>query len=187
LKTDYSNLNSFELSAVSFIVVGIVLLGTIIFSSLDYKQQTIVARGFEILDMGEEATATTETVKFVVNIPHEFMDQFYVAFTQVAVLPAETFEIPQTVFQTAFDEFINFADQTAVAYASQNSLERALVYAPMIAGTSVDLFTQQSEPVPKPEPDCGPSPGLVIPYTYTELDIGLVTKNIINMFDIRGL
>lgn len=126
MKTDYNNINKFEVAIVSMIAVGFVILGITVFSSLTPRQQTQISSAFDILDMNDHVAASIEGVKFVYSIPEEFYDQFYIAFTEIVAWPAEDIELASTTFKelkrnvvSAFDTMTN---QVVNGYAQQNQL-----------------------------------------------------------------
>ncbi|MBX4186857.1 MAG: hypothetical protein KW802_01175 [Candidatus Doudnabacteria bacterium] len=130
MKTDYQNIKTFDVAVVGMITAGFIIIGVLVFSSLTPRQQVAWSQSVEILDIHQEfgqTVAETKTVsEFVYNIPQEFYNQFYIAFTQVATLPEEVIDTPISVGQELLRNvkvaFNNLSDQVAVGYTAQNNL-----------------------------------------------------------------
>ncbi|MBX4191841.1 MAG: hypothetical protein KW804_03515 [Candidatus Doudnabacteria bacterium] len=124
MKTDYNNINKFEVAVVSLIAVGFVILGITLYSSLTPRQQSVITSSLQMFDMKEHVATTIDEIKFVYGIPNEFYNQFYIAFSDVVTLPLDDFE----VIGWAVGELSNqtsvvinhLIDQTAAGYAAQN-------------------------------------------------------------------
>lgn len=101
MRTDYQNINGFESLTIIFITVGLVLTGAIIFTGLTPKQQTGFVAALDILDARRQAVQTVAEMSLVYGGQQEFFNQFYLAFTQVAIVPPENFEASKKVFRTA--------------------------------------------------------------------------------------
>lgn len=167
MKTDYQKLNTFESSVVVFIVIGVGLLGTIIFSALNAGQQNNLQQALNILDVHRQVAQSVESIKTMAAIQQEFYDQFYIAFTQVAVLPEETFEVPAIYFQTALNAFADYSDQFAYNYRIVNSNSEERVYGPIVAGTVIALADSWKNPPRRSVQEKTLSPPEVdIPYSF---------------------
>ena len=122
MKTDYKNLDSFETAIVTLLIVGIGLTGTIIFSGLPMQQQDNVAGALSMFDIHQQAAGELVVVVAIFDTSQEFLDQFYLAFTQVAVLPDEVanrmIEAPTQVVR-AYQGFLSFSDQFATQYRNE--------------------------------------------------------------------
>jgi hypothetical protein len=136
MHTDYQNLNSFELSVVVFIGVGVLLIGTIAFSSMGIRHQNNFLQALNILDVQAQVAESAASIQTLLSFQQEFYNQFYVAFTQVATLPAETFEVPRKYIQTAYNAFANYSDEIVFDYRIQNSGGLKADYVGRVAGAS---------------------------------------------------
>ena len=158
MKTDYKNINSFEAAVVGMIAVGFVIVGIVLFATLTPRQQVNVVSAFDVFDLHQQTIATTsltlESVTFVWNIPTEFYNQFYIAFTEVATLPEQAVEMPILVakelsrnISVAID---NLADQASRGYMSQaqyhnqNSEMALLPYDGKIMGAMIEVSDKLS-------------------------------------------
>jgi hypothetical protein len=154
MKTDYKNINSFEVAVVSMIAVGLVIVGLTIFSSLTPRQQLAVTSAFELFDVHERTVETVENVKFVLDIPNEFYNQFYIAFTEVATLPSETIDVPQEIageivrnIKTAFN---TLSDQAMSGYMAQSQYHNQtaslteLAHDGVIMGAMIEMTDKMS-------------------------------------------
>ena len=74
-----------------------------------------------MFDLQAQAVTAAENVQSIFDIQAEFYNQFYIAFAQVAVLPEETFSVPQEFFQTAYNALANYSDQVAENYNQRNA------------------------------------------------------------------
>src|SRR5258708_24100236 len=158
MKTDYKNINSFEVAVVGMIAIGFVIVGIFLFATLTPRQQTRVTSAFDLLDIHEQtastAASTIEGVKFVIDVPNEFYNQFYIAFTEVAALPSETFEVPQQIATDLVRNFSialnNLTDQVATGYAAQNQLQdqksqlTELAYDGKVMGAMIEISDKLS-------------------------------------------
>ena len=152
MKTDYKNINSFEVAAVCAIIVGFLLVGIVLFSGLTPNKQAAVASSFDIFDLHRQSMEAFETIKFVYDIPEEFYKQFYIAFTELATLPEGTLEMPvetaAELYRNVASAFTNLSDQVANGYSKQNSKARgnvAQAYEGQVMGAMIDLSYRVSE------------------------------------------
>lgn len=172
MKTDYTNLNTFEVLVVMFIMIGAMLVAIISFSGLTPAQQSHVTMAFNILDMHEQAPQIIQSTENILDIPGEFYNQFYLAFTQVAVVDLNPFEY-------SGQSLLDYADRIALNYSSQNLPDNQMVDQTLaldidvgkVLGVSFDLI--QDSPVVKNcrgEPQAGV---VLVPYSYQEPKINL--------------
>jgi hypothetical protein len=172
MKTDYQNINAFEASVVAMIVLGFVVLGMVVFSGLAPRQQKNVASAFDLFDFHEAAAQSIDSVQFLMGVPEEFYNQFYIAFEQVAALPPETLTAPREVAQRLYDSIGNFSDQIAEAkqldkpevYAFVHYKGPGVVLGASVVATTSTCHSDQSQPLAKTET-------LKIPYTYESPDL----------------
>lgn len=90
-------LDGFESMAVVMVAFGVVLIGTILILSLPFGAQTQIASGFEILNFSQSWQEPAGVLIAGYDAVGEFYDRFYVAFTQIAVLPKQMIETPQVL------------------------------------------------------------------------------------------
>ena len=130
MKTNYSNLTSFEAATVFVAVVGLGLVGMEIYYTVPTQIQTAVGESATLFDMHEQiriALDTTEnTADILLGTTQEFYDQFAVAFAQTFSYP-ETVGVPTIHFATAVS---NYSKSVAQDYVRNNSF--AAEYAPQI-------------------------------------------------------
>jgi hypothetical protein len=127
MKTNYQSINLFEVAVVGMITIGFVLIGVILFSGLTPRSQTNVASAFNMFDIHEQMASTVNSTidseQFVMDVPNEFYNQFYVAFNQVATMPSDTFDLPVAVAAELARNITvtinNLSDQVAEGYAEQ--------------------------------------------------------------------
>lgn len=123
MRTDYQNLDRFEISTVILIFLGLGLTGMVLFSGFNFQQQKHFATVLTIFDLHEQANNQIESIEFVFNATDVFYQQFYNAFTEVTVLPADDISFFQTLgqqTQIALDNISNYSDQFALNYDQLN-------------------------------------------------------------------
>src|SRR3989344_7584887 len=91
MKTDYEDLNSFDASVVITIVIGLSLIMAMGFSQLSFENQADLVKAVPIFDLHDQAQQQLAVIQLMFESSEIFLDRFYVAFTQVAVLPKDTF------------------------------------------------------------------------------------------------
>jgi hypothetical protein len=123
MRTDYQNINGFESLTIVFIIVGIFLAGTIIFSGLASKQQVKFVAALDILDAHEQVVQSLRGIGLIYDGQQEFFNQFYIAFTQVAVVNPDGLKISRDTLIAVYKSATNRVGQTSP---------------PVIAGASVD-------------------------------------------------
>ncbi|GEM_PF-2933863 len=173
MQTDYKNLNSFELSVIAFAAVGVVLTCTIVFSGLTSKQQSYFLSAVTMFDLHEQVASTGNDLVAVLDVPGEFYNQFYIAFTQVAVIDSENFQVPVAVLTTAYNSFANYSDQMTFDYRSQNSPGQQLAYLGQVSGASIDLTPPPCANNPSPPPQ-------IIPYSFEPVDLPAMPDNLLS-------
>lgn len=134
--TDYKNLNLHDMAAVAIIALGIFLVGIIAFNTLSFDQQKKVASAFNMFDLSRQYQEPLAAAEFIaLEAPKDFLDAFYVAFTEVAATP-ETVER----ISLAYNNFLNYSDQVAFDYQIQNTGTPAveIAFAPQVLGASTD-------------------------------------------------
>jgi hypothetical protein len=146
------------------------LAGTIIFSALNFSQQRNLIRMLVIFDAHQQAEISIEGVKSIFALQQEFYNQFYADFTQVAGLPAETFQTPAAFFQTASEAFADYSDQIAFDYKLANTQASQPASDGKIAGAMIDKTSAaiNSPFVKYPEESLDP-PQVRIPYSFEPL------------------
>jgi hypothetical protein len=183
MKTDYNNINKFEVAIVSMIAVGFVILGVTLFTSLTPRQQANVTAAFKMFDVREQAAATVEDVKFIFGVPEEFYNQFYIAFTEVVSFPAEDIELATSVAvelkNNVVAVFDNLTSQVVQGYAQQNQLQERsddfalLPYDGKIMGAMIDLSDKISSITVREK---NPPTSLNLHYEYSAPKIELLNS-----------
>jgi len=120
MQTNYEDLNWFEAATVTVMVIGFVLIGLFMFNSVSEDQQKNISSAFDMFDIHEEIVQPIQTMKFIAyDAPQEVMNQFYIAFTEVASLSSEQVEIFQQMPNKVKLAIYDLLDQSAnVAVAS---------------------------------------------------------------------
>jgi hypothetical protein len=138
MKTDYKNLNSFEVSAVVLAASGLALIGTIMFSSLSANQQEHFITAIRMFDIHEQAGEELVALENIFEYQQNFMNQFYIAFAQEAQLPDSVMQAPTKVAQ-AYNSFLAYSDQFEADYQrTYTSPHRQLALEPgLVSGISV--------------------------------------------------
>lgn len=106
MQTNYQKLDWFEAGTVMMIAIGIGLVFLFAFGTLEKHQQEDVASALKMFDIHQQWTKQMESVKFVAAVaidgPQDFLDEFYLAFIEVASIPSENISqlsaIPETLF-----------------------------------------------------------------------------------------
>lgn len=166
MKTNHKILDGFEIATVVLAVVGFLLIGIVLFSTLTPRTQNRINSAVNVLDIHQQFAKTTYTMgsalDFTLDAADEFYKQFYIAFTQVAVLPAETFEVPTRIAADFYQGLGNFSDQIALEYRQQNSADKQVAFdAGQILGAMIELSASDESPDQTPQP---------IPYGFTSPD-----------------
>lgn len=132
-------------------VVGVLLIGTIVFSGLTPPVRNNFLSSLNIFDVHEQAAQSAQDIQLVLGAPQEFYEQFYLAFTQVAVLPKEPVDAAyqwSSNIKVAYSQFQNFSDQIVFDYRNVNKKERQIAYANVfaregrVAGASINLVSK---------------------------------------------
>lgn len=95
MKTNYQKLTGFESLAIIFAVVGIVLIGTMVISSLPEEHRQNISQAVQVLDMHEVAARDFNTLQRGYGYYDEFLEKFYVAFTELLTIPDDDIEQAQ--------------------------------------------------------------------------------------------
>jgi hypothetical protein len=195
MKTNYQNINSFEVAIVGMITAGFILVGIILFSTLTPRTQANVASSLNMFDIHERVadtiSSTTDEIGFMMDIPNQFYNQFYIAFTQTATLPSETFEIPaQIATELSRDvsaAINNLGVQVAEGYshqiqtevqssqATQEGTELAYEsYPGKVLGATVDLISAGATAGSVRIVGIGTGQNINFPYTYSPPELSQV-------------
>lgn len=119
-----AELSKFEIAVGVIIGIGLVLLGITSYNFLQPQQQRLVSEGWGFLDIHEEATETFGHLRFAYSVPATFADEFYKAFTEVAVLPPSIFDFDRSAKET-YIGFLNYSEMITADYqATQLSLNK---------------------------------------------------------------
>src|SRR3989344_8353524 len=86
MRTDYKNINKFEAGVIAAIAAGFVIIGVVLFATLTPRAQASVSSAFSLLDIHSESGSTLENIRFVLETPAQFFEQFYLAFQSLAVM-----------------------------------------------------------------------------------------------------
>jgi hypothetical protein len=172
MHTDYKNINKFDVAIVAMIAIGFIITGVFLFASLTPRVQMNVTTSLQMFDVHEQFAKTMDTTAFVIDLPNEFFNQFYIAFTEVATLPPEIFETPRDIVlelkRNVTVAINNLADQVATGYAAQNDQEvqiaqtARVAYNGKVMGAVIDVTDAIAEfSVEQPIKNI-----LEIPYSY---------------------
>ncbi len=175
------HLDTFEALGVFAAVLGIVMGLAIMFIALPEAGQKNLASSMQIFDVHEDMATELLVPQFVYNTMHEYLDQFYIAFTQTAAFPIADFELPKSV-TVAYNQIARYADELSLNYQSQNSPGRQLgLESPgIVLGLSIDLSPQ----VLKFTPACRSThqiSSLQFPYSYKPPDLSSLTALVDNL------
>ncbi len=93
MQTNYQKLNWFDASTVAMIAIGVGLVFLFGMGSLERRHQENIVSAFNILDMHEGWNKQIDTATFVASVafevPQVLLDEAYLAFTEIAVIPVE--------------------------------------------------------------------------------------------------
>ena len=170
MRTNYQNLNSFEMSAIILAAAGLGLISTMIFSALPAQQQNHFIAALSVFDIHTQADAQVQAATKIFAAEENFMNDFYVSFTQIASLPDSVMEVPSTVAQT-YQLFLSYADGVASDYQlTYAPPTRQLAFEPgLVSGIAIE---QRSESSGCSEPEAGSvSQELFLPYTFQPPDL----------------
>ncbi len=181
MHTNYKKLNSFEAATVGLTVCGVAIIGLVFYSTLPTNQQKYVADSLMMLDIHEQALPPIEGTMFVFESVQDFMDEFYVAFGEMASLPADVFELPNQLEKT-YMAMLQFSDYMASDFQQRNTSHTALAYGGgVVSGMTLDLsFDIASEDAQVG--GCGGdeiiTEDLNIPYSFQPLEKDFWKENI---------
>ena len=173
MKTDYQSLNWFDSSIVLAAVLGLGLIGAICFSQLPASQQVSISQSLTIFDISSQLAVEQQTTGSMIDSASNYLDKFYLAFTDVATIPAESLEVPPYLAEV-YDDFAHYADQIASNYNFNNSLSSApqLAYdGGLVLGAIIDLSSSVAN-----NPNCW-SLEVKIPYSYTAPDLNVLESS----------
>ncbi|MEO8065776.1 MAG: hypothetical protein ABI643_02885 [Candidatus Doudnabacteria bacterium] len=194
MNTDFQNLNVFESSAVFFITIGIFLITTILFSGLNFSQQNNVIRSLSVLDIHQQVGESLAEAQLILSGEEEFYNQFYIAFTEIAVLPADVFEAPGQYIKLAYNGLADYSDQFVYGYEKRNSYRYSFessgksARAGIVAGAMIDEdYMQTTQTAEKcPQTSAGP-PKAIIPYSFAPPEWQSIKQSIINTWSQKIL
>ena len=112
MKHDFQNLSTFDTATVIMIVLGILIVGLTGFLASPDAMAASIKDSVQILDTTDSWNQSLHLITHVYNTQAEFYEQFYLAFTQVAVLPEQTLELPQKIVS----DFLSLADEVVQSY-----------------------------------------------------------------------
>lgn len=134
MKTNYQQLNFFETATVSVLVLGLVLVGVFAFAALPTNTQQNLGAAISFLDVHAQIAPPLEGVQTAIGVSQDFLQQFYVAFSEVAVLPPEVFN---TDYADAIDKtymaMLDYSETFAANFQKTN-------YYPAVAGISIQRY-----------------------------------------------
>lgn len=169
MRTDYQNLNSFEVSAVVLATAGLGLIATIVFSGLPLRQQELAISSLSMFDIHDQAIAQARAVNRIFAGERKLLDTFYMAFTEEMSLPPEKLQVPKEYVQI-YNSFLTYSEGVAVDYQHEYSATPKLAYdSGFVSGASIDSSVQPSISCP----GHGNEEALIIPYEFKPPDINL--------------
>jgi len=130
MKTDYEDLNSFDASVVITIVIGLSLIMAMGFSQLSFENQADLVKAVPIFDLHDQAQQQLAVIQLMFESSEIFLDRFYVAFTQVAVLPDDTFTTRGRVLGALIDLSASTTSGGCGQHFSEEHLVLPYSYAP---------------------------------------------------------
>jgi len=106
MQTNYKKLSLFDVCTVIVVVVGVFIIGLIIFNYLSLHQQEAFVKSLAILDIDKPFSQSVQNIKTAWNFQQDFYNRFYIAFTQVATISPDAFDgIKQMALGT--EKFMN--------------------------------------------------------------------------------
>ena len=120
MKTDYNNLNLFDAAVVAMSGIGIVLIGAVVFVSLPNQQKHNLNQALSIFDIGNQAQEELVAMESLLGFSNDYLDRFYVAFTQVATVSPDQLPMPNLV-SGAVENLLAYADTIEAGYLEKNS------------------------------------------------------------------
>jgi len=197
MKTDYGNLNTFDCALIVTISIGVIILGAIVYLALPPQAQQAVADSLVVFDASQLGADSVEHAIAAVALTREYMDEFTVAFAQVASLPSDFVDRPVSVIAQMTNSVAAYSESLAgnysavvseVAYGPNvyNSLTSDVIIASALnthAGQGTVLGVSKetgnsangSKPVKK----------FYVPYSYSKPDLSMMLKSakFINKFN----
>lgn len=150
---NHKKLNGTEISALVFACVGIALISSMLSPNIGIGIQQNIVSAMQIFDFSESYKEPLEVPKFVLEAQESFLEEFYIAFTEVARIPEN--DIQEAIVFT--DQFFAYSESLAknysdLAYEDKNyTLDIALVLKEMnqgrVAGISTESKLNNSESV----------------------------------------
>ena len=110
---DHAKLNNRELAALLLAGVGIALVSSMISPSLKVNLQKDLVNAVKIFDLSQSYQQPTEVIVFVWDAQKNFLDEIYVAFNQVAILP----EGDMAAAGSAVNNFLFYSESLAKDYS----------------------------------------------------------------------
>lgn len=112
MKNNFNKLNLFEALTVVMIVIGALIILVTLFAGLSDKHQKIISSSFELFDIHENLDDALEVPLFVLETSDKYMDEFYLAFTKVAIIPETHIE----QVKNSVEKVLAYADTLATDY-----------------------------------------------------------------------
>lgn len=175
MKTDYQNLNLFEFFAVFFVVIGIGLTCTILFTAFNDKQQSYFISALDVFDIHEEAMSSAQSVAVMKDVPQEYFNQFYIAFSQITEISLEDLDISPDIILVAYAAMTRHPEVT--------SQQSQFIYNGEVAGASIDMENLSNilPPGVRLVSDLEP-PNMEASRTNPPFDLSDVTQKLINFY-----
>jgi hypothetical protein len=181
MQTNYKKLSWFETLIISWLFVGLIIVIMILFTGLSFRMQSSISIALQIFDLHEEAIEARDNLMFVLNIPDEFNKQFYLAFTQIAVLPPETFEVPTDIVRgisAAVSESVDALSLAVVeGYQNNSTFTKSVAISaqPSAEGKIMGAMIQASDRLSNIVViENNHAATLEIPYSYTASNLSLL-------------
>lgn len=141
MKTDYQNLSAFDTAVMMLIVIGVVIIAVSVYLGLNQPQQQKVISATSLLNLNESMVVADETVSFVFDTSKKFLDEFYLAFIEIATIDKNNFAFMENSIQ----KVLAYSDQLASDY---NRHFHTVRYESKrrIAGISISVDDQNCDP-----------------------------------------
>ncbi len=127
------------MAIIVLIAAGIALIGLIVLMNLSPSDQKKLTQAIQVFDLHEQVQKDMHTIAFLLEANHEFYEQFYVGFSQTAVLRDQDSEfLLEMGHQTALllNQFATYSDQIAMNYNRSNQAAER-VSTGQVAGASL--------------------------------------------------
>ncbi len=184
--TNYQKLNLTEGIAVLIAIIGVSLISLLGYNALSSEQKSLALSGFEIFDMHNQLAHEAEAIKRLTwDGPQEFMNQFYLAFTQTMTLPQEEMAWWQTFGQqtkVALNSFGEFSEQIAIQYQTLNQPQ--IISSPQGEVAGISITAKEKDYVGSEVLDNIVPPGVkpdIVPINFSpppEIDLQLLIQKL---------